>query len=140
MPRIAGKKKTLTASLSMSNAQCGDKGPYKHIKINDAKSGLRIATIRIKHEDFGVALSSMSTEENCEVELYLNKDFGKTMEIKTEMVDVEWTSYAQESRRKELIEAVKPFETDGWVADLYINSKRHNHKTKEYPVVFRRYV
>jgi hypothetical protein len=141
MARIVGKNKTLAASLSMSNGQCNKKGAYKHIQLNDVASGLRIATISISHEEFGKALSSVvSGKENCEVELILNDDFGKTMEIKTETVVVQWESYDNDDRREELIKAVAPLEVCGWVADLYINSRRHNHKTKEYPVVFRRYV
>jgi len=138
--RIDGTEKVLSATITFSNAQ-GPEGSYKHIQIFDEVSGLTIARIDMKHEAFGVALSSISTHRsNCSIRLIKNENFGKEEVRKTEEVVVQWKDYESDARRKELIEAVKPFEVDGWVADLYINSKRHCHKTNKYPVIFRRYV
>ena len=90
MARIGKRTKKLKACLSMSNASGSEIGNYKHIQINDIESGLRIATISMSHENFGVALSSvMHGEANCEVELYESENYGKTREIKEEVVVVQ---------------------------------------------------
>lgn len=92
------------------------------------------------HEAFGHALAISSDKPNCEVQLFESPNFGKTLEVKTEKVPVEYFSYQQEHKTEELVKAVKQFEIDGWVANIDTNSRRYNRVDKTQQVTFRRYV
>jgi len=139
--RMAGNKKKLSAVISFTSGQ-GPDGPYRHLRIVDEKSRLTIASIDMTHEAFGRALAFGEGKPNCSVELFENPNFGKTLEVKTEKVEVVYLTYEQEHKKGRLIDAIKcaGLEHDGWVADIDVNSRRYNRVDRTQQVTFRRYV
>lgn len=97
--------------IVLTNADDGD---YWTIEIKDDTSSVRFAKLKIKAADVPKLFAQRHTP--CEIELSNLDMIGTTRETKSEFVPGELTEYRRNERRIQELEAVMPYEIDGWKA------------------------
>jgi hypothetical protein len=120
-----------TCDVQISRAT-GHGGSVMHLAFTDSLSRVRLLEVEMTMEDFAKAITSMHmSNQPCE---YRGLDLiGTRREVKTEMVPWELTyslghveSYSP--ARPEEVEALAPFEVDGWEAN--VQDLRNGHRVK----------
>ena len=108
-------------------------------QLEDDKSGVLFLDVKMTLKDFALMITGLGYID-CEFELKNSELVGKTREHKTENIVVR---DAWDITEEEKLEALKPFEVDGWIGSKY-DISNHNNIVKglsnTYKVGFTRYV
>lgn len=133
----------LAGHITISKPHGGDE-QFIEIDIADENSKLHFITIRVGLLDFTEALFGLA-HQPMKFTLKGIENVGKVKAKKTEIVDIP-KSFGKTHNRTDRIEiariACKPFEVDGWVADLtnIVNHHYHPHDMEKASIDFYRFV
>jgi hypothetical protein len=138
MARFTGKLVTRPFNLTLLHGS----NDRHTLNIADRNSGLMLLRIDLTDEQF---INLLTNRQAVSDGLYnTNPNIGKFHQNKQEWVSLagEPPGYSSDNWQEFLREAVKPFEVDGWKADIdeTRNSLRVNSQNQTYSVTFRRYV
>ena len=126
-----------TCQLRINKTMCSDRDDYIHLEIEDEKSHTTVAELRIPMEKFALAITGQSIGE-IPVEYFCLDIVGKQYEHKTELIDL--GEYPYKDFRAYFIKKVKPYEQNGWIADIEDCYNSHRQTPKGYIVIFRRWI
>ncbi len=106
-----------------------------HIRVIDDDTGQSIVDVNLSLEDFASAIFGRGRVP-AKCRLGRADLVGKTQECKTEVINIRWGA-----AKDEAVEILKPYEVDGWEADVSSALNPHNWAGKDHVRVnFTRYV
>lgn len=110
-------------------------GEAIHIRLEDDSSHIAFLDVYLSLEDFAKTLTNSYMD--CEYELRGIQNVGKKLETKTENVPLNDPYMTTDEAR---LEALKPFEVDGWKARESDISNHHRYQKDSISVTFSRFV
>jgi hypothetical protein len=134
-----GFKVKLQGKLTITRRQPAEEY-VMHMDFMDEASRIHFLQVSINPHDLMLALTSFA-DQPCEFELGGAERVGKVHENRNVFIaNLEYDYRDKAGFLQSLAEALRPFEVDGWKADL---PREHNHyddTEKGYKVAMRRYV
>jgi hypothetical protein len=143
--RYSCMAKKLKGSITISRPSCSSGEEFITVEVEDRISGCTILKAYIDLAEFSRAITGLGYVK-CELDYFSQAPVGKKREVKTEFVPFEH-HYSKDKKKEEArkLEAVKPFEVDGW-KHHYLDDLGNHHRsaTKEgvrgYNIGFIRFV
>lgn len=138
---MRGKITISQPHTNIPKAHVNAQGDYVHIRVEDETSHIAFLDLEMSVIDFAYAIMGRAHQE-CTFTLRNLANVGKKLEVKRERVPyVRKFDIGSMAETAAKIEALKPFEIDGWKGSADDLGNWHNgNETEGYLVHFRRYV
>lgn len=126
----------MKGQITISRTTSSKTGNTIRISIEDDSSSVTFLEVLMSLEDFALALTGQGYID-CNFELQGIQNVGKIRETKTELVSLANPFRATDEER---LDALKPFEVDGWTARFQDIENHHRYQKDAVSVTFSRFV
>ncbi len=126
----------MNGKITISRMTSSKTGDTIRIRMEDDLSSITFLEAEMSLEDFALALTGQG-DIDCTFELQGVRNVGKTLENKVELVPLANPYHAAAWER---LDALKPFEVDGWTARYSDIENHHRYQKDTVSVTFSRFV
>lgn len=141
MPLVDGRAMIVDGRLHIARVTSNTGPDEIRIELTDDKAAVKFAVAKLSLEDFARAVTMLNVD--CHIEVRGLHRVGKVMEHKTVAVQIPPEARASYSGQwhAAMLEAVEPYEVDGWKHDDYDIRTCNGHRRhgNSYDVTFRRW-